>query len=141
MSSSLRLRLRLANATVQSAGPSDSYFWHASHFRHFSHFSAPAEGGAHVTAGGAAQYLQVFIQRVLCFIGGRQLRLVKIRSFSSIMVRLIPKRATLRTNQLVQNLNRPRRRRKGCNVNVKCSIHSKPCCSSSSSSHWVRHVT
>ena len=55
MSSSLRLRLRLANATVQSAGPSDSYFWHAGHFRHFSHFSAPAEGGAHETAGGTAQ--------------------------------------------------------------------------------------
>jgi hypothetical protein len=46
--SSLRLRLRLANATVQSAGPSNSHFWHASHFRHFSHhFSArAAEGGA-----------------------------------------------------------------------------------------------
>jgi hypothetical protein len=28
-SSSLRLRLRLANATVQSAGLSDSYFWHS----------------------------------------------------------------------------------------------------------------
>jgi hypothetical protein len=43
----LRLRLRLANPTVQSAGPSDSYFWHAGHFRHFSQFSAPAEGSAY----------------------------------------------------------------------------------------------
>ena len=63
MSSSLRLRLRLANATVQSAGPSDSYFWHAGHFRHFSHFSAPAEGGAHETAGGASQGVR--LNRVL----------------------------------------------------------------------------
>jgi hypothetical protein len=58
LSSSLRLRLRLASATVQSAGPFDSYFWHAGHFRHFSHFSAPAEGGAHVTAGGDSQGLR-----------------------------------------------------------------------------------